>query len=152
MAASTVLSATNGILDEKAGSKNRKSARSKRPTQPPIKCPECGSLKIWKDGLRYTNLGSVQRYICRNCGYRFSDPNFQQAFNGSIMSQHVQNVHRQNLKSHADIINPRQVCAALTRGTKNLTEVETRQEKPLREGTEKVEAHIKEKSLNIYGI
>lgn len=134
MAASTMLSATGGILDEKAGSKNGKSAR-KRPAQPPIKCPECDSLKTWKDGFRYTNLGSIQRYICRNCGYRFSDPNFQHAFNGSGMFQHVQNVLTKKLKRHADIPNPRQVCAALTRGTKNLTEVETRQEKAQREGT-----------------
>ena len=133
MAASTMLS-TRSILDKKAGSKNGKSAR-KRSAQPPIKCPECDSLKIWKDGLRYTNLGPIQRYICRNCAYRFSDPNFQHAFNDSDMFQHVQNVLTKKIKRHADIPNPRQVCAALTRGTKNLTEVEARQEKPMREGT-----------------
>ena len=39
-------------------------------------CPQCGSHKVWKDGLRYLNNGeAVQRYICRSCGYRFSDPN-----------------------------------------------------------------------------
>ncbi|MCK4481630.1 hypothetical protein KAU55_00275, partial [Candidatus Bathyarchaeota archaeon] len=112
MAASTMLSTTGGILDKKAGSKNGKSAR-KRPAQPPIKCPECDSLKTWKDGLRYTNLGPMQRYICRDCGYRFSDPNVQHAFNGSDMSQHVQNVLTKKLKRHADLPNPRQVCAAL---------------------------------------
>ena len=38
-------------------------------------CPECGSRKVWKDGLRYLKDGSIiQRYICRECGYRFSDP------------------------------------------------------------------------------
>ena len=44
--------------------------------QPP-KCPECGSAKTWKDGLRYPrgNEGTlVQRYLCRDCGYRFSEP------------------------------------------------------------------------------
>jgi integrase/predicted RNA-binding Zn-ribbon protein involved in translation (DUF1610 family) len=132
MAASTMLSSTGGILDKKAGS--GKSA-TKRPAQPPIKCPECGSSRIWKDGLRYTTLGSVQRYICRNCAYRFSDPDFQHAFNGSDRFQHVQNVLTKKLKRHAALLNPRQVCAALTRGTKNLTEVEARQEKPMREGT-----------------
>lgn len=136
MAASTILPTTRSILDKKAGSKNNgKSARSKRPAQPPIKCPECSSLKIWKDGLRYTNLGTVQRYICRNCAYRFSDPNFQHTFNGSDTFQHVQKVLTKKIKSRSDILNPRQVCAALTRGAKNLTEVETRQEKAQREGT-----------------
>jgi integrase len=128
MAASTMLSATGGILDKKAGSQNGKSAR-KRPAQPPIKCPECSSQKIWKDGFRYTNLGPVQRYICRNCGYRFSDPDFQHAFNGSDMFQHVQNVLTKKLKRHAALPNLRQVCVALTRGTKNLAEVEPRTEK-----------------------
>jgi len=128
MAASTMLSGTGGILDKKAGSKNGKSAR-KRPAQPPIKCPECDSLKTWKDGFRYTNLGPIQRYICRNCAYRFSDPDFQHAFNGSDMFQHVQNVLTKKLKRHADLPNSRQVCVALTEGTKNLAKVETRKEK-----------------------
>ena len=142
MAASTVLLTNSGILDKKAGSKNGKSA-TKRPAQPPIKCPECDSLKTWKDGFRYTNLGPIQRYICRNCAYRFSDPNFQHAFNGSDMFQHVQNVLTKKLKRHAALPNPRQVCEALTRGTKNLTEVETRQEKPMREGTKPDPATMK---------
>ena len=36
-------------------------------------CPECSSSKTWKDGLRYTRDGEVQRYICRSCGSRFSE-------------------------------------------------------------------------------
>jgi len=51
MAASTVLSGTGGILDKKAGSKNRKSAR-KRPAQPPIKCPECDCATLYLPQLR----------------------------------------------------------------------------------------------------
>lgn len=39
------------------------------------KCPECGSVKNWKDGVRSTKDGEVQRYLCRSCGYRFSEPN-----------------------------------------------------------------------------
>jgi len=38
-------------------------------------CPECGSSKVWRDGLRYLSDGrAVQRYLCRLCGYRFSKP------------------------------------------------------------------------------
>ncbi|RLI41618.1 hypothetical protein DRO59_06470 [Candidatus Bathyarchaeota archaeon] len=37
-----------------------------------IKCPECGYERVYKDGLRYTRHGIVQRYLCKNCGYRFS--------------------------------------------------------------------------------
>jgi integrase len=48
--------------------------------QPPSKrssppwCPECGSSRLYKDGLRYTNEGPKQRFLCRDCGYRFSEP------------------------------------------------------------------------------
>jgi integrase len=38
-----------------------------------VSCPECGSGRLYKDGLRYTNEGQVQRYLCRACGYRFSE-------------------------------------------------------------------------------
>jgi predicted RNA-binding Zn-ribbon protein involved in translation (DUF1610 family) len=39
---------------------------------PTPRCPECGSQRVWKDGLRYNPFGMIQRYLCRNCGYRFS--------------------------------------------------------------------------------
>ena len=39
------------------------------------KCLECGSQRIWKDGIRYNAHGEIQRYLCRECGYRFSEPN-----------------------------------------------------------------------------
>jgi len=47
---------------------------SPSPLAQPPKCPECGSQRIWKDGVRYTNEGNIQRWLCRNCGYRFSEP------------------------------------------------------------------------------
>ncbi|MCW4046816.1 MAG: tyrosine-type recombinase/integrase [Candidatus Bathyarchaeota archaeon] len=38
-----------------------------------LRCPECGSVKLFRAGLRYlADGGSVQRYLCRSCGYRFS--------------------------------------------------------------------------------
>jgi transposase-like protein len=38
-----------------------------------VKCPECGSTRVWRDGLRYLAKGGVvQRWYCRDCGYRFS--------------------------------------------------------------------------------
>ena len=51
--------------------------KSKKP-----QCPECTSQKVWKDGLRYPRRfksgvvsNPIQRYLCRSCGYRFSQPN-----------------------------------------------------------------------------
>jgi integrase/transcription elongation factor Elf1 len=44
------------------------------PIQPSLSCPECGSKKLWKDGLRcLKDGGTVQRWLCRNCGLRFSE-------------------------------------------------------------------------------
>jgi integrase len=38
-----------------------------------LHCPQCGSKRIFRDGLRYMSKGKVQRYLCRKCGYRFSE-------------------------------------------------------------------------------
>ena len=39
-----------------------------------LSCVQCGSKILYKDGLRYLSSGrSVQRWLCRNCGYRFSE-------------------------------------------------------------------------------
>jgi len=37
-----------------------------------VKCPLCGGERVYKDGIRYTRHGEIQRYLCRNCCYRFS--------------------------------------------------------------------------------
>jgi len=38
-------------------------------------CPQCGFTRVWKDGIRRLTDGPViQRWLCRECGYRFSDP------------------------------------------------------------------------------
>jgi len=40
-----------------------------------LRCPECGSAKLYRAGLRYLSNGkTVQRWLCRNCGFRFSEP------------------------------------------------------------------------------
>ena len=41
-------------------------------------CPNCHSKKIWKDGLRETGYGSVQRFLCRKCGFRFSKNSYKE--------------------------------------------------------------------------
>ena len=42
-----------------------------------ILCPQCESSTTWRDGNRNTTRGTVQRYSCRICGYRFSETNIQ---------------------------------------------------------------------------
>ncbi|MCD6241410.1 tyrosine-type recombinase/integrase [Candidatus Bathyarchaeota archaeon] len=82
-------------------------------------CPQCGSKRVWKDGLRYLNNGeAVQRYICRSCGYRFSDPNRP----------------RKNLKTHHAINNGR--C-----GSRVLALLEPRGERAMKECAETGDGH-----------
>jgi rubredoxin len=39
-----------------------------------LKCPECGLERLFRDGLRWQADGSAaQRWLCRECGYRFSE-------------------------------------------------------------------------------
>jgi len=133
---------TESILG-KAGSKNGKSDLARPPAQPP-KCPECTSQRVWKDGTRYTKQGDVQRYLCRNCGYRFSkngsrDPSepLKNRSSWSINRTSAYSLDRQvcelltegskNLASAYSL--DRQVCELLTEGSKNLVEVASRTEK-----------------------
>ncbi len=57
-------------------------------------CPQCGSDRLYRDGLRYLTDGStVQRWLCRNCGYRFTYKNC----NNSETFQHAQKIHTKSL-------------------------------------------------------
>jgi integrase len=38
-----------------------------------LNCPECGSKHIYRNGHRDFSELNIQRYLCRNCGYRFSE-------------------------------------------------------------------------------
>jgi integrase/predicted RNA-binding Zn-ribbon protein involved in translation (DUF1610 family) len=66
-----------------------------------LKCPECHSRKIYRNGFRKQGQGLVQRFLCQECGYRFSPSNVGKALNSK---------YRIELNC--------QVC--VTRGSKNL--------------------------------
>jgi integrase len=54
-----------------SGEREGKSRPQQLPNQP---CPQCGSKgPFYKDGLRYVHNGPVQRFLCRCCGFRFSE-------------------------------------------------------------------------------
>ena len=38
-----------------------------------VSCPQCASHRAWKDGFGKTRDGDVQRFVCRSCGFRFSE-------------------------------------------------------------------------------
>ena len=104
--------------------------------QPPIqsqpRCPQCGGDRVYKDGLRRLWDGNtVQRFLCRRCGYRFSEKVPQgptQPLQKRLgMSQHIERIETQSLNSELAVPSTYQVCAALARGAKNLsaTEIKT---------------------------
>ena len=37
-----------------------------------LQCPICSSSRVVKDALRHNKYGKIQRYLCRECGKRFS--------------------------------------------------------------------------------
>jgi integrase len=61
------------------------------PFQNGLRCPECGSTRLNKDGIRYLkDSSSVQRYLCKDCGYRFSWPQSgKQPKRQNLKSQHA---------------------------------------------------------------
>jgi integrase/predicted RNA-binding Zn-ribbon protein involved in translation (DUF1610 family) len=94
------------------------------PQQPPKQpCPECGSVRLYRDGLRYLSNGNmVQRWLCRDCGYRFS----QRGSGRSNRMHHVSTVEGQSLNRCTALPSKGQVCESLTRGSKNLSATETK--------------------------
>lgn len=101
-------------------------------------CPSCGSCRVWRNGIRYIHRGQIQRWLCRGCGFRFSET----TWNDSEGSQHVQRIQMQNLKTPDALPYNRQLSVALARGSKNLATVETRQEPAQREGTKQPDVSI----------
>jgi len=127
------------ILGKAGSTKNWKLDQGQGSTGTSPPCPQCGSNRLYKDGLRYlVDSCKVQRLLCRNCGYRFSEKASQgpsqPSQKTSQLSQHVSTLSTQSLKGKLDILYNRRVCD-LAEESKNLAEVETRKEKPMREGT-----------------
>ena len=104
-------------------------------------CPDCNGSKVWKDGLRKTRKGKIQRFICRVCGYRFSETSNI----GSNKPNYAKNSVRQNSYSSPSLPSNRQICVTETIGAKNLAKTESRTEKQSAGGTKPTEANIKGK-------
>jgi len=127
--------------------KNRRMEPPNAPTQlqtqkqkPTLSCPECGSTSLYKDGLRYLKDGTtIQRWLCRNCAYRFSDPNKtrKQKLNPLDMFQHASKIQTLILNPPSAFIyncqGSREAKSRAPTGqsklVQTLAEVETRTEK-----------------------
>lgn len=83
-------------MTESTLGESRDKRRGKSETSPPAAsplCPECGSARTWKDGVRYTRNGDVQRYLCRSCGFRFSEHSSQSQVKVNVLPKRSKGFH-----------------------------------------------------------
>jgi len=108
-----------GIFGEAGSAKTGKSDfQGSAGASPP--CPQCGSKKLWRDGLRYSPFGdSIQRWLCRNCGFRFSDSDDVQRALSAF--ERVERVDTKAVKGRGDKALECQICV---KETKNLATTE----------------------------
>jgi integrase/predicted RNA-binding Zn-ribbon protein involved in translation (DUF1610 family) len=93
-----------------------------------LPCPRCGSHKLWRDGLRYSMFGDkIQRWLCRNCSFRFSDPHDVQGAWSTI--EQVERLETKSLKTTSRRLSSCQICAGVA---KNLVAEQTNVEVPRR--------------------
>jgi integrase/ribosomal protein L37AE/L43A len=91
---------------------------------PDSPCPECKSTKLYRDGLRYLADGStIQRWLCRKCGLRFSDPTT--SFKAKNALATIATVQTKPLKSKQTITNAYQICVRETKNLEPQTETKT---------------------------
>jgi integrase/predicted RNA-binding Zn-ribbon protein involved in translation (DUF1610 family) len=104
----------------KAGSPNSGKSDSSESAGTSSLCPQCGSKKLWRDGLRYSPFGDrIQRWLCRNCGFRFSDSDDVQRALSAF--ERVERVDTKAVKGRGDKAFECQICVE---ETKNLAATE----------------------------
>lgn len=104
------------------------------PNQP--RCPECGSSNVVKAGFRLLwDNTPVQRWLCKNCGVRSTEKG-SSAVPGPLQENSGLDSYRANGISDTCRVNDDPFWrVAGTRQVQSLATVETRNEKPLRDGT-----------------
>jgi integrase/ribosomal protein L37AE/L43A len=102
------------IFGTKAGSENGKSENVENSAGTSPLCPQCGSTRVWRDALRYSVFGDrIQRWLCRGCGRRFSDPHDVQKVWSTF--ERLQRVDTKPKKATDDIVSTRQICVTETK-------------------------------------
>jgi integrase len=99
---------SENIFGSKAGMNNCKSPLPNPP------CLQCSSKKIWRDGLRSPMFGDpIQRWLCRDCGLRFSDPDDAQKAREAVET--IEMIETKSLRSKDAIVTTRQICVTETK-------------------------------------
>ena len=109
-----------GLTPEDSIFGNKVEIDSKSPSERDVDssplCPKCHSKKVWRAAKRYTKLGDeIQRWYCRDCGRRFSDP--EDVARARSTFERIERIESKSLKTPDDLVNTRQICV---KETKNL--------------------------------
>ena len=103
------------IFGSKAGSKSCKSEPTLDSAGTSPLCPQCKSKRVWRDAHRYSVYGDkIQRWLCRDCALRFSDPEDVK----KSWSSHEKKARTQlsnNIKMAPDIVTSCQICVTETK-------------------------------------
>ena len=110
-------SSEDAFFGKEAGLSSGKSERADCSAGASPLCPQCGSKKVWRDALRYSSFGDkIQRWLCRDCGVRFSDPiDVKNAW--STREKATKFSSDNEIKASDDLVSTRQICV---KETKNL--------------------------------
>jgi site-specific recombinase XerD len=115
------------------------------PKQPRPPCPLCASKRIYKDGMRYLSKGAtVQRWLCRDCNYRFSERNHNKPLQKSS-NWHINTASALTLGCQERGESRKRRATTLQAGGTSLVMSKTRQEKAQREGIATTNADLKGK-------
>ena len=108
---------TNSVIDEDDAVLDAEPALAETSAQSRPACPQCGSKRIWRNGHEYTSFDDkIQRWLCRDCARRFSDPNDLKAAWSTI--ERLERIESKPIKTPIDNNNIRQIC--VNKETKNL--------------------------------
>jgi integrase len=116
------------IFDKAGPQKDGKSDSKESASASPL-CPQCGSSKLCRDGLRYLADGSsVQRWLCRDCAYRFSEKPSQKNLKWQINTPNTLTSRRRICANRKEAKNLTQATETKTVAgdTKPLKEQQTR--------------------------
>jgi len=105
----------DALFGKEAGSNSGKSEREDCSAGASPLCPQCGSAKIWRDALRYSVYGDkIQRWLCRDCGVRFSDP--KDVKNAWSTQEKIARISSSNeIKASDGLVSTSQICVTETK-------------------------------------
>lgn len=78
-------------------------------------CPKCGNDKIWRNGQRTIYSEIIQRWLCKTCGFRFSDPVQLESFRTMMAKLQTKKGVSKRIKSQTDTLSSCQICVSETK-------------------------------------